>query len=282
MNILIISRADHTGTGYALMQAINAHTEHKARAISYKRTWLEYPHDILHPSIGEFLDWIKWADVLNIHSDFTVPATSKSVVVTYHGSYYRKHRTELNTRDKNHRYKQTCVTLTLSTYGPKWIGRAMPDLSSMHKPNAEFTVSHCATHPKRKGTQYIKQALSGIPLDVVVHRPNAECLQRRARCHVFVERYMNTIGTIGTAAIESMSMGLPVLSWSSKLKLIESTIGYVPFISYSNADELRAIVELLRDDAEFYQQWQEVGWRYVRQWHDPKAVAEKFVRLCSE
>jgi len=209
---------------------------------------------------------------------------NKPTVVTYHGSYYRKRWEQLNKQDKQHGYKQTCVPLTLAPYGPKWIGRAIPDLSSMHKPSSEFTVHHCATHPQRKGTQHIKQALTGIPLQVVTRTPNTKCLELRSKCHVVVERYKDTIGTIGTTAIESMSMGLPVISWASPegTKLITDTIGYVPFINAGSAIELREAVCRLRDDRDYYLERQEIGFRYVRDWHAPKVIAEKFIEYINE
>ena len=285
MNILIIARADHSGAGYALMQAINACTEHKARHVSYKRTWLQYPYDILKPTDEQLWNLCKWADVINAHSDIMwMMPEPRPIIKTYHGSYYRNRWQEINRKDKADGWKQTCVPLTLAPYGPKWIGRAIPDLSSMHKPSSEFTVHHCATHPQRKGTQHIKQALTGIPLQVITKTPNAECLEMRAKCHVVVERYKDTIGTIGTTAIESMSMGLPVISWASPegTKLITDTIGYVPFINAGSAIELREAVCRLRDDRDYYLERQEIGFRYVRDWHAPKVIAEKFIEYINE
>lgn len=283
MNILITSRADHTGAGYALMQAINEHTEHQARAISYKRTWLQYPADIFQPTPREFRKWAEWADVFNVHSDTQIhPSLSgRPIVMTYHGSYYRAHREVLDKRDKLRGYKRTGLTLTLAMCGLPWIGRPIGDLSHMSDPADEFTVHHCSTHPKRKGTQQIVKALDGFKLDVVRQKPNAECLQRRARCHAVVDRFQGTVGTIGTTSLESFAMGLPVISWATpdRMEYIESVIGYVPFIYADGTEQLRKAAQRLRDDRAFYEKWQRIGRRYVEEWHDPARIARQFVAL---
>ena len=283
MNILILSRADHTGAGYALMQAINEHTEHKARAICYKRTWLKYPVDIFQPSLMLLSSFMNWADVVNSHSGaFIAPEwRNKPVVMTYHGSYYRNHRQELDKRDKLRGYKRFGLTLTLAMHGLRWIGRPIGDLSHMRDPADEFTVHHCSTHPKRKGTQQIVNALDGFNLDIVRQKSNAECLRRRARCHVVVDRFRDTIGTIGTTTIESFAMGLPVISWATpeRMEYIESVIGYVPFVYADGAEQLREAAQRLRDDPVFYAACQRIGQRYVEEWHDPARIAGQFVEL---
>lgn len=285
MNILIVSYADNTGAGYALMQAINQHTEHQARHIKYHQTVYEHPTDMFKPGKKRVLNLARWADVVNVHDDgpFAKCFRSKPVVMTYHGSYYRRNADTLNKRDKKRRYKQLALTLTLAQmHSLPWIGRAMPDLSHMHKPIDEFTVHHCATNTRKKGTKAIRGALEGIPLQIITQTANATCLAQRAECHAVVERFKGTYGTIGTTALESFSMGLPVVSWASpeRLAYIKQVIGYVPFIQADGAEQLRQAIERLRDDTEYYQHWQQLGRRYVKQWHDPKIIAEKFVRYC--
>ena len=290
MNVLILARWDWSGAGYALMQAVNQHTQHKVRAVSMKRDWIAYPYDILNPGPERLRELIAWSDVLNIHDDgeLLIPegAPSRLIVVTYHGTYYRKQWKRLNRRDKRVGYKATCLTIGLSLYGPLWIGRPIPDLTHVHKPDPNiFKVSHCATRMGKKGTASIVRALRNLPgieLDVAVRVPNKVCLHRRSRCHIVVDRFgPAALGTIGTTAIESWAMGLPVISCASKegLEAIKSTAGYVPFVAANDAEELRKAVLSFRDDHSFYAMWREAGRRYVVTWHDPKTIAEKFIEF---
>ena len=93
MNILILERMDHSGAGYALMQAVNEHTEHKARQATYEVSYLDYPVDILQPSRKQVRELWEWADVVNIHDGddtlVSLPAPDRPMVTTYHGSTYR-------------------------------------------------------------------------------------------------------------------------------------------------------------------------------------------------
>lgn len=291
MNVLILAEVDHTGAACALSQAINDHTEHSARAVSYRRTWLHFPYDILNPSDDQLRDMLVWADVVNVHDQALrrlkgMPV--RPVVMTYHGSYYRKRWQQLNRRDAARGYKATAFTIGLSRLGPRWIGRPIGDLSGMHDPSpGVFRVHHCATRPDKKGTAEIAAIvgdMAGVELDVVSGVSNMECLRRRSWCHAVVDRFGGkAVGTIGTTAIESFSMGLPVISWATPddLRYIKSTIGYVPFISAVRSRDLAAAVRRLKDDPEFYAEKRELGRRYVSEWHDPAMMARKFVGYVS-
>ena len=290
MNILIVAKYDWSGAGYALMQAINKHTPHKARAISFRRTKFQYPYDILKPSARKLKNWISWANVLNIHDDATklIPsgAPKRPIVKTYHGTRYRNRHANFNRADKRNGYLQTCLTIDLSLYGPKWVGRAMPDLSHMHDPCSGFCVVHLPSGAKRKGTKLVSGVLSGVPgieLIIATNLTNAECLRRKARGYVLVDQFGPRSQGYGTGALEAWSMGMPVVSRapSVTLEAMRKQIGYVPFIQAKDGTVLRKVIERLRDDKDYYDRWRDIGVRYVREHHDPTVVAAKFTTLCS-
>lgn len=289
MNILIIARYDWSGAGYALMQAINDHTPHKARAVSFRRTKFQYPYDILKPSARELKNWISWANVLNIHDDAIIPsgAPKRPIIKTYHGTKYRNHYANFNRADKRNRYLQTCLTIDLSLYGPRWIGRAMPDLSHMHDPCSGFCVVHLPSGMKRKGTKLVSEVLSDVPgieLIIATDLTNAECLRRKAKGHVLVDQFGPRSQGYGTGALEAWSIGMPVVSRAPSITLeaMRKQIGYIPFIQAKDGAALREIIERLRDDKDYYDRWRDIGIRYVREYHDPGVVAAKFITLCGQ
>jgi glycosyltransferase involved in cell wall biosynthesis len=289
VNILIIARADHSGAGMALSEAINSTTEHNARAIAYKGTWLKYPTDMLNPPSVKKSGLIEWADVLNIHDEAHqyIPRTvKKPVVTTYHGSWYRKNWKSVNERDRKRGFRSTCLTIDLAVYGARWIGRAMPDLSHMWQPAKEFTACHAPTQRHRKGTHHVIKGCekAGVKLELIEKVPNAECLKRKAKCHILLDQVGSKGLGYGTNALEAWSMGMPVMS-TAQMPLISAivrTLGYLPFINIQNVDDIVEFLGVLRDDEEAYEEACEIGQRYVRDFHAPAVVAAKFIKVCEE
>lgn len=290
MNILIVARYDWSGAGYALMQAINEHTEHTARAICYNRTYLDYAYDVFAPSPELVLELAAWADVWNLHDGGNlVPrgAERRPAVATYHGSWYRKNWRAVNSAASRLGYIQTCLTMDLTQYGPRWIGRPMADLSHIRAPDSDmFRVAHAPTGRTKKGTDQVVEGLrglDGISLDVIEHVTNNECLRRKARAHLFVDQMVDIVGH-GTNSLEAWALGIPVISKASQAVqgLIMDHVGYVPFYQAQNAGELREAAMRFRDDRDFYDRWRKIGIQYVRQWHAPQLVAERFIETCKE
>lgn len=298
MNILIIAKEDFSGAGYAQMQAINSCTEHECRAITYRMMGLRYPVDILRPTPEELAHWVDWADVLNLHDahppDFRglKKRPQRPVVTTYHGSWYRapvhrRRHTDATCKQKG--WIQTALVIELATYGPRWIGRAIPDLSHMWEPDADiFRVSQAATNRLRKGVNETLAALKrieGIKFEIIEKVNNAECLRRKSHSHLSIDMGPAPgMLSHGTTSLESWSMGMPVIScpqeWIHNAAL--EYIGYSPYCYCTNQEELREAVVRFRDDEKFYKHWQEIGQRYIAEFHAPAVVAEKFVAACEE
>lgn len=290
MNILIAARNDWSGAGYALMQAINEHTEHTARAICYNRTYLDYSCDVFAPQPDRVLQLAAWADMWNLHDGGNLiprEAEPRPVVATYHGSWYRRNWRAVNPAADRLGYIQTCLTMDLTQYGPRWIGRSIADLSHSHIPALDtFQVAHAPTGREKKGTDRIIEGLrglEGVMLDLIEYVPNDECLRRKAHAHLFIDQMVDIVGH-GTNSLEAWAIGIPVISNASETvrKLIVDHIGFIPFYLTQNVRELREAVKLFRDNAEFYAHWQAIGARYIRRWHAPQVVAARFIELCEE
>lgn len=62
MNILIVTDLDNGGQMIALRRALNKYTDHTARLITYKQSYLRYETDIVNPNINQVKEWAEWAD----------------------------------------------------------------------------------------------------------------------------------------------------------------------------------------------------------------------------
>jgi hypothetical protein len=286
MNILIVAHVDHSGAGYALKEAINKTTEHTALAISFKRSWINYPVDIFNPKPEMFKKYVAWADVLNLHDDALkyVPNTKKKVVTTYHGTWYRSQYEQINKRDKKRGFIPTALTLDLAMKGPMWIGRAIPDLRKMHNPQPGFTVAHAPTQRHRKGTSLVVKAFQdlGANLMLIEKQTHERCLKMKAKCDVLIDQIGSKALGYGTNALEAWAMGIPVISnasfdWHC---MASEVIGTSPFINASTIQDIKESVEELRDNQGYYNSWRDIGLGFVQHFHSQEYVASEFIKAC--
>jgi len=298
VNILMVCMRDCTGYGHALMDAINLYTEHTARLVSYRGPDVyEYPMDIVKPSADACLELVQGAHVLNIHSAAArfLPAglPCPPVVMTYHGTWYRSNWRALNEQAKAEGYAQTCATLDLARYGPTWVGKAVDDLTRMRKRGKRgFWVSHAPTDLRGKkkgckGTVHVTAALTDLPgvfLDLIQRTPHAVCLQRKARTHLLIDQVGKRALGYGTNALEAWAMRMPVISYAPPpiMMYMQTILEALPFYLACEATEIRAAVSEFRDDPTFYQMWARRGYEYVKQYHDPVYIAQRFIQVCEE
>jgi len=284
MKILILSQVDHSGAGYALREAINNHTPHKARAITYRKNKMDFPHDILAPSKRELQKWIRWASVLNVHDEAMklIGTPTRPIVTTYHGSWYRQNRGNINLRDRKAGYIRTCLTIDLSMYGPKWIGRPVPKIK--HTPSGEFTFAHAPSQRHRKGTHIvIKAARNDLRINLIEKVKNTECLRRKATSSVLIDQVGSYGLGYGTNAIEAWAIGIPVISSAPNdvIKEMKKQWGYIPFIRVMNAKDLRREMIMLKNDQDYWNGWRTIGISHYEKYHSPEAVAKRFCSLCT-
>ena len=293
MRILMICQYDWAGAVHGLMEAINEHTEHLARAVTFHTTPLSFPHDVLSPNWVDLWRWLEWAEVLNLYDGVasSLPdeiLSKKTVVRSYLGSEYRQNWRYFNEQDAKRGWPQTCTTVDLSQYGPTWLGQPIADLVDEHEPNDSFVVCHASINEAsraRKGTAMVVEALdglAGVKLDIVENLPHAECMKRKARASILVDQIGPHAQGIGRNALEAWALGMPVVSDAPDevCQMLEQRAGELPFLRAGTVKEIRAAVERLRDDPNFYVEWRDRGRDFLHQWHAPATVAGRFIQLC--
>lgn len=146
-------------------------------------------------------------------------------------------------------------------------------------------VVHASTAPVGKGTPAVVAAVERlrgrVDFDFVLldRVPRAEALATIARADVYLDQFV--IGSHGSAAVEAMALGKPVVGYV-KPSLVERYPADLPIVNASQEDLPHVLEELLRDGPRRH----ELGVRsrrYAEEHHDAVRLAwqlhEIYVRL---
>ena len=96
MNILQLATVDNGGSTYFMRDALRQYTEHECKSARMYQSQYRYPQDIVRPTQKEINELYRWADVVHLHDESgglifgQWKKRPKPVVVTYHGTRYRK------------------------------------------------------------------------------------------------------------------------------------------------------------------------------------------------
>jgi hypothetical protein len=280
LKIFSVSKNDWAGCSFFLSEAINSCTEHHSRMFRREKSRLDFPSD-LSSLTGQRLRLLwGWADVIHVHD---APGVSnvdnmepKPTVITYHGTRYRKSNRAYNTYVRDKGWVGTVATPDLTRFGLPLLPDCRPDLMEYFDPGDKFTVAHAPTKRKVKGTKRVMAACKamGVKLDLIENVPWEECVKRKGRAHLVVDQF--ELG-YGCNAIEAWAMGLPVISdgTSNVLSAIKEQFGYLPFVPPSPS--LETMLEMMRDDVGFYNNWAEVGRNHYLKHHSPEATSRAAV-----
>ena len=286
MKILLISGGDSGGNSYFIADAINKYTPHYARAIRMMQTYLQYPHDLLCPSMEEIQHWMDWADVIHGRDFVTfLPETKKPRVITFSGRAWRKRPAHLTSRWRSLGWFVTVSTPDMLLYHPKdpplWIPNPREKMVSGEK-HEEFTVCQAPTFRERKNTAMVEAALghAGINFHVIENKSYFQCLEEKAKCHALADQWDYGYGN---NAIEAWSLEIPVISGARDRKYINNVIfmhGYVPYAeARATQKDIAEIAKRLRDDEPFRKLTIARGLEYFHTYHHSPAVAKTVTDL---
>lgn len=294
LNILSLATWDYAGCGYFLSEAINATTHHHSQAVRWRpgSSRLQFPHDIVSPSLDELADLWKLADVVHIHDNVGARDNYHSqspeilmikklpprpTIITYHGSRYRKHHEYFNRLAGERGWVQTCSTLDLTLHGACWLPDCRPDLSKyVNRPKDHFIVCQAPTKHEEKGVPTVIAAMKGFfDFELIKKMPWQECIEHKGRASVLIDQFW---AGYGCNSIEAWTMSQATVgnALPEVLKLYNEHIGYIPFVCCPcESGAIREAVERLRDDADYYHDAVERGRQCYRDFHSPEAVAKQ-------
>lgn len=291
MNILLGGTSDNGAGSWFLADAINKYTEHDARAVRGYQSYLEYPFDIVAPSVKQMDELIEWADVVHIRD--ALPKSrrglrGKRVVITYTGRVFRKGHASVY---KAHRlgYKICVSTPDMAAFcpdvNPMWLPNPREDMSHAWRPTRRSFAVQCPTSRQGKHTEIVTEGarLAGVPIDIVEQSSYRESIRRKARARVVIDQLKYGFGN---NAIEGWALGMPVISgFSTPLakvyrKAIERECGGIPFvIAGPSPKSVARALRRLRDDHEFYQEMIERGREHFFKFHHAPVVAKKAAEI---
>ena len=303
MNVLSFTMGSATGgVPRAIAHAFRGVPGWDVRSLVSMVNYIDYPQDLewTRDNILEY--WTK-ADVVHLHHGFMSAdklvqgryarkrLNHKPYLVEYHGTIFRNNaRACVN--ELRHRGAIGCVsTLDLYLLAPndvEWLPQPqdVEALSHMRQPrdDGRILIAHAPTNREIKSTSLFLDAVKrlqdeGYPvdLDLIEHRPWAECLERKAKADIF---YDQVILGYGCNALEAWGMGIPVVAGAQDdtLDEMERRFGHLPFYHATEETIYDALKELV-ESPELRERYGQIGHDYVRKYHDEPVVVEQLKRL---
>jgi glycosyltransferase involved in cell wall biosynthesis len=277
MNILIIGSSDNGGASWWLSDAINKYTDHIARSVRMRQSYINYPFDVIAPKETELATLIKWADVIHARDKISprLNLDGKVKVITF---------TQLVPRMRAGGWTVTVSTPNLPAFypadPPTWLPSPREEMAAGKK-HKRFTVCHAPTYRYRKGTATIFEAFKALDaeLEFIENVSYAECIRRKAKCHALIDQFRFGYGN---NAIEAWALGMPVISGTEETDAaaIEKICGPLPFISINeNVGQIKDAVERLMSDKELYDTLACRGREFFYRWHHAPAVAKQCIEI---
>lgn len=154
------------------------------------------------------------------------------------------------------------------------------------KDNEPLRVLHAATSRKKKGTTYLIDAVEklknegyNIDLDLCEGISHDELIKRYKKCHVSVVALLG--GWYGTAAIEAMAIGRPIISFirPSFFKYVNIRQEEIPIINANKDTIYNVLKTVLGYSYSDLKDLSEKTYNFVHRYHDPKAITNQMVEI---
>ena len=303
MNVLFLSpTVDTAGLGIGMKRAFDAHGgEWHARAVRCADSWLRYDADIDWDrsdgaQTAEVMSVWAQADVLHI---MEMPWGSgfgprKPTVVQHLGTYYRRNPQVVSAQCQALGATEVADMHDLIRLNPSlgWLPdiQAVDELAALRErtyPGLDdrIRIAHAPTDRTIKSTDLIVAAIERvgrdypIDFDLIEGVPNAQCLERKARCDLFVDEL--TLGW-GLNATECWAMGIPVVSGIANPEteaMMHRDVGdTLPFVK-ATPETLDDVLRAMCRSAALRREWGEVGRAHLVAYHAPAAVVARTIGL---
>lgn len=315
MNILMLAINDPAGTAIQFCRALNRHTEHTARLATletrYTHSWEKDMHlpDLGPDGVEELGMLMREADVFHFHMTCDehqpfgphLPADhlrGKAVVHHHHGHHdFRSNPGAF--RDKYRRLGRANLLVStpdLMHLLPEaaWLPNLVPvddppltPLPGRFDGPGPLRVCHSPTRKDLKNTDdfmAVVRAMEGGPhrlaVDLIDDVPNAECLERKRRCHVLFDHMQ---GYYGVSSLEGLSQGLAVIAgldgWNRQQVARFAGTDDLPWVIATDRAQLADRLRELAGDRDRCRAVGEASRRFmVERWSD-RIVAGRLARF---
>lgn len=288
MNIFIVSQGqDIGGQNARIVRAFRKHEpKWTVHSMHVQRTYIQYPYD-LQWDVALARKLYAEADVVHHQNRLfgyaMYDTDGKPSVVTHHGPPLRGNADAMNAEARSIGAVQTVSTVDLLADAPHaaWtpcfydiadMGRRYP-----RRHAKKLRIGHHPTVRDAKGTDEIERIINRLSLrhDFEYERLEGQTWSRslsaKSRCDIYVDQL--TLG-YGLSAIESMAMGVPVISgWAEPadhaLFLRETGLSETPFLHTTEATFERDLESLIRS-ADLREEVGKRGKAFAREFHDER------------
>lgn len=145
----------------------------------------------------------------------------------------------------------------------------------------------CQAPSKRaaKSTNEILEIIADkddIEVLIIENVRHEECMKMKSKADIYLGSFR---GGIGINDLEAMAMKIPVINnvtTNARFEvLIKREVGYLPYYDCP-LEWLPQGIDALISDKELYNKYAELGYGYVKKFHDEPVVARKFISICEE
>jgi len=267
-NILCVSLFDNGGSLQQLTAALNRYTDHNARHLNFKQSWLGYDVDIKGSDYRneELKEMLKDRDFF-IFSE-TIPERFKELdfkiarnntIIRCFGSITRN-----NLNQYRNAWSNGFPTFVSGGFDPTihpYLGFVayhipniyefsnFPKMSLYPKQNDKIRICHAVTNPEIKSTQKVIDVLLKLEKEydiesiIISGVPWKEALKIKASCHITIDQFK--LGTYASSAIESMYLKNAVISRISPF--VKSMHPDLPIVQATEEGLSEVIIKLLQN-----------------------------------
>jgi len=301
MNVLSFTMGSATGgVPIGIARAFANEPGWNVRSLVSTINYIDYPIDLEWTRQNIVRYWTE-ADVVHLHHGFLSADKlvvgryagrglhHKPYVVEFHGTGFRQDPKPYLDEAKSRNALVLVSTLDLYLLGDtEWLPQPqdVEKLSRMRQPrdDGKVRICHAPTNRQIKSTDLLIEAVErlqaeGYPveLDLIEHRPWAECLERKAKADIYFDQII--LG-YGCNALEAWAMGIPVIAGAQDETLdeMERRFGHLPFL-HATEDTIYDALKELVESPELRAQYGKIGQDYVRRYHDYPVVVEQLKRI---
>lgn len=305
-NVLIISpTTDYAGVGIGLKRAFDSmSTSWRARHVRRQAGPYGYPADIEwvkgdRPVDRQVHELFATADVVHVMDyppvleRFTIGR--QALVVQHLGTRYRNDPAGISAICQQFGAVEITDSFDLMVFPyVRWVPVAVDtkglfnERLRLYRPSAEVVrIAHAPTDRATSDTDLVLatvERLKGefdIEFDLIDHVTNAECISRKARADIYVDRF--GVG-FGVNSIECWAMGIPVVSGMSdeaaKARAV-AEFGRLPWLDATPGTLYQRLRRLVAD-INLRREYSRMGLDHAERYHSHRAVVEKTTRVYAE
>jgi len=291
MKILNLCFIDYAGLAFRLADAVNKCTRHKARLLTRWPHRFEYPTDIVTGDPYKIKKWVDWADIVNYLPTWRrlrfYTCNPEKLMWTHVGTSFRLNHHKFHVEARRLGLVELVSTPDIMYYkGLRWLPNAVP-VDEWNKMKTRHTGKPiiCQTPSGRRGkkTEIILNQIKhkeNIRVRIVENKSWEECMRLKSTADLYVGEF--NIG-YGMSELEAMAMRIPVIS-RLKPENEESILRETGYMAHYDCplEELSSGIDTILSDEKLYVKYADLGYRYVKEFHDYPVVSKKFTSYCSE